>query len=1019
VISEGTQNTPQQRAHGTGISITAVLSALTKRAGSIRRSACTILWFSSLLLISLSAGAQYRFKAWTAEDGLPQNIIRGMHQTPDGYLWIATLDGMARFGGAHFKVFNKGNTPGIVTNRFNAMVGGQDGDLWMVTESGRITRFHNDSFQTYGEAQGLPEDAPVSGITSDDSGHVWILFRDTIAQWDEGSGRFRDIATKTPRVHNYKVLRWGHLGFWGWNEKGLSCFVRGQFIENPLPTWLPASSIWEVAVDQKRNIWVETLKGQHISIIAGKASIQPPGSTVDYVDHQGHTWTMTIGHQLDRSMQGATFGPNPPGPFTQVIEDREGSLWLGTEGHGLYELRRQFVQTYSSQQGLIDSNIYPIYQDHTGAIWVGAWSTGLSRFKDGKFTNYTVADGLPDALVTAIHEDRDGQIWIATYKGLCIFVHGKLQKTSGPALSDGTIVQVIQQDKSGALWFGTPKGLVKYSNGITRIFTTHDGLATNDVRAIVESPSGDLWIGGYGGLTRLPDGQFTDAMQRYGSPGDSIRSMYEDNEGVLWIGTYDNGLARLKDGQLTRYGIRDGLFSNSAFQILEDAHGNLWMSSNWGIYRVRKQDLNEYANKQKKIASVAYGKIDGMLNAECNGGLSPAGIKTRDGKLWFPTQNGVAVIDPESVPYNPLPPPVIIESSQLDRVELPVTSALQIAPGKQNLEIQYNALSFIKSDQIQFRYLMEGLDANWIEAGSRRTAYYSHMPPGKYVFRVMARNSDGVWNMAGESLPVVVQAPFYRTWFFLTLLLLLGAMLIWAIANYRVIQLKRAQIAQHHFSQQLIASQEGERKRIAAELHDSLGQRLVVINNLALFFLRTYREHFKDEEQADAVKEISAEATLAIEETRSIAYNLRPFQLDRLGLIKSIEGLVRTVSKSSGIHFTTDFDDIDELFPEDLRINFYRIVQESLSNIMKHAQATEVSVRIARTATSVVLTIQDNGRGFSPAGYAAQAGAGGLGLTGMAERATLLGGRLKMRSEPTNGAAMTVEIPLRGEGHVG
>jgi signal transduction histidine kinase/ligand-binding sensor domain-containing protein len=1019
VISEGTQNTPQPRAYGTGISITTVLSTLTKRAGSIRRSACTILWLSSLLLISLSAGAQYRFKAWTAEDGLPQNIIRGMHQTPDGYLWIATLDGMARFGGTHFKAFNKGNTPGIISNRFNAMVGGQDGDLWMVTESGRITRYHNDSFQTYGEAQGLPEDAPVSGITSDDSGHVWILLKDKIAQWDEGAGRFRDTVSKTPRVHDYKVLRWGHPGFWGWNEKGLYCFVRGQFIENPLPPWLPASSIWEAAIDQKRNIWLETLKGEHISIVAGRASIQPIGSTVDYVDKQGHTWTMSIGHQLDRSMQGATFGPNPPGPFTQVIEDREGSLWLGTEGHGLYELHRQFVQTYSRQQGLIDSNIYPIYQDHTGAVWIGAWSTGLSRFNDGKFTNYTVADGLPDPLVTAIHEDRDGQIWIATYKGLCIFAHGKLQKASGPALSDDTIVQVIQQDKSGALWFGTPKGLVKYSNGMTRIFTTHDGLATNDVRAIVESPSGDLWIGGYGGLTRLPRGQFTDAIQRYGSPGDSIRSLYEDNDGALWIGTYDNGLARLKDGKVTRYGIRDGLFSNSAFQILEDGHGNLWMSSNWGIYRVRKQDLNEYANKQKVIASVAYGKIDGMLNAECNGGFSPAGIKTRDGKLWFPTQNGIAVIDPESVPYNPQPPPVIIESSQLDRVELPLTSALQIAPGKQNLEIQYNALSFIKSDQIQFRYLMEGLDANWIEAGSRRTAYYSHMPPGRYVFRVIARNSDGVWNMAGRSLPVVVQAPFYRTWFFLTLLLFLGAMLIWAIANYRVAQLKRAQIAQHHFSQQLIASQEGERKRIAAELHDSLGQRLVVINNLALFFLRTYRDHFKDEEQADAVKEISAEATLAIEETRNIAYNLRPFQLDRLGLIKSIEGLVRTVSKSSGIHFTTDFADIDELFPEDLRINFYRIVQESLSNIMKHAQATEVSIRIVRTATIVVLTVQDDGRGFSPERHTAQAGAGGLGLTGMAERATLLGGRLKMRSEPTGGTVMTVEIPLRGEGHAG
>jgi signal transduction histidine kinase len=386
--------------------------------------------------------------------------------------------------------------------------------------------------------------------------------------------------------------------------------------------------------------------------------------------------------------------------------------------------------------------------------------------------------------------------------------------------------------------------------------------------------------------------------------------------------------------------------------------------------------------------------------------------------MWFPTQNGIAVIDPETVPHNEQPPPVVIESSQLDHVELPVTGPLQIAPGKQNLEIQYNALSFIKSDLIQFRYKMDGLDADWIDVGSRRTAYYSHMPSGNYVFRVIARNSDGVWNNIGQSLPVLVLAPFYKTRTFLTFLLLLGAALIWVIANYRITQLRRAQVEQHRFSQQLIASQESERKRIAAELHDSLGQRLVVINNLALFFLRSHLHDAKDGEQAEAIKEISAEASSAIEETRSIAYNLRPFQLDRLGLIKSIEALIRTVSKSSGIHITTDLANVDNVFPDGLRINFYRIVQEGLSNIMKHAHATEVNIHILRTDTGVVLSIQDNGRGFTPAARAGQADAlGSFGLTGMAERATLLGGRLKVRSEPGSGTMMTVEIPLVGADH--
>jgi signal transduction histidine kinase/ligand-binding sensor domain-containing protein len=1018
VIFRGVQNIFGYGSLRTRNVVLGPLSAHGERPGGTSHRLCALAWLLAVLFVITSASAQYRFDAWTADNGLPQNIIRGMHQTPDGYLWIATLDGVARFDGVHFTIFNKSNTPGIVSNRFGAMVGGQGDDLWLVSESGRVTRYHNGSFQTYGKERGLAEEDFVNGITADNTGVVWVLFDNAIARWDDSAGRFNRLTLKFPQAH-YKALRWGHLGFWGTDGKTLEFFFRGQFIESPLPSWIPASSIWEAAVDQKRTIWLETYSGQHISITDGNATIQPPGTTIDYVDRQRHTWKMRVGHQLDRSIDGVTLGANPPSSFSQVAEDHEGSIWLGTEGQGLYRLQHQSVQVYSKEQGLIDRNVYPIYQDHSGAVWIGAWHTGLSRFEAGKFTNYTVADGLPNALVSALFEDRDGRLWVATHRGLCIFLNGRLQKPPGPDIPPDLDVQAIQQDKEGTLWFGTPHGLVKYSNGVSHTFTTHDGLATNDIHVLIASPTGDLWIGGYGGLTKLHDGQFKIFTDDTMSQSESIRSLYEDPDGVLWIGTYDNGLARLKDGRFIHYSVHDGLFNSGAFQILEDGRGNLWMSSNRGIYRVSKQDLNDFAaNKRKTITSVAYGTIDGMLNAECNGGLSPAGIKASDGKMWFPTQNGVAIVDPEVVSRNLQPPPIVIESSLLDHLRLPVTGSIKITPSQKNLEIQYAALSFVKSDQIQFRYKMEGLDTDWIDAGSRRTAYYSHIPPGKYSFRVIAGNSDGVWNTVGQSLPVEVLAPFYRTWQFLTFLALLSALLIWAIANFRITQLRRAQVAQHRFSQQLIASQESERKRIAAELHDSLGQRLVVINNLALFFLRSHLHHAKDGEQAEAIKEISAEATLAIEETRSIAYNLRPFQLDRLGLTKSIEALIRTVSKSSGIHITTDLANVDDVFPEGLRINFYRIVQEALSNIMKHAHATEVKVSTQRTDTDVVLTIEDNGQGFTPVARSAPAGNSGFGLTGMVERASLLGGRLKMRSDPASGTVMTVEIPLRRADHV-
>jgi signal transduction histidine kinase len=333
------------------------------------------------------------------------------------------------------------------------------------------------------------------------------------------------------------------------------------------------------------------------------------------------------------------------------------------------------------------------------------------------------------------------------------------------------------------------------------------------------------------------------------------------------------------------------------------------------------------------------------------------------------------------------------------------------------LEINYTAPSFIKADQIRFRYKLEGLESDWVDAGSRRTAYYSHLPPGDYVFKVIAENSNGIWNVQGKTLAISVLAPFYKKWWFFAVLLLFGGTLLLLFANRRITQLQRAKAVQQAFSQQLIASQEGERKRIAAELHDSLGQRLVVINNLALFALRAFRERSGDDPEIHTIEEISSEATSAIEETRTISYNLRPFQLDRLGLTKSIEALIRTASNSSGITFTKELANVDDAFSEDVRINFYRIVQEGLSNILKHSHATEASVRIVSHAQQVILNMQDNGQGFTPSSRLPEKPQGGFGLTGMAERASLLGGTFKVRSIPGNGTVMTVEIPLGANRH--
>lgn len=971
----------------------------------------------ALLCATRLWGQQYRYDQWTADNnGLPQNIIRGIAQTRDGYLWIATLDGLTRFDGVRFTVFNKANTPQILSNRISAMAQDAGGDLWMVNESGDLTRYAEGKFHTYGPEEGIPARG-VHGILRDSAGRIWLLAGDSILRWDRERGRPVD-ATPPGRRMRYEPLRWGN-GFWSADGTALHIFTEGRVEDLRLPQGMTGPQVGlVVAMDENGTVWLDCLNGNQAIIRAGQQSAERVDPTVprtfSWHDGHGQVWNYHVGPRLTRSLDFESSGKIASLPMARWFEDREGNLWVGTEGSGLYRLRRESIRSLSKDQGLLERNVSVIDQDPSGDVWVGVWP-GLSRVSGSGITNYTMRDGLPGPQVSSLAVDHNGGLWVGTRDGVAVYHAGKFSALPGLVLPALASPQAMVEDRGGTMWIGTPYGLVHYRDRTSSTLTTRDGLAADDVRTIVESRSGDMWFGGYGGLTRMHGHQFTRWTEREGLPSNNIRALYEDSDGVLWIGTYDGGLGRLKDGRLTRYSEKDGFFNNGVFQILEDGQGNLWMSSNRGIYRVRKDDLNAFAEEHGNgITSVAYGRSDGMLNAECNGGFWPAGIKTRNGELWFPTQDGVAIVDPATVRTNPQPPPVAIETALVDHVPVVLEGReLRVPPGRQNLEIQYTAPSFIHSEHIRFRYKLEGLDSDWIDAGARRTAYYSHLPAGNYVFQVIARNSDGVWNMTGQSLHIAVLAPFYQKWWFTLLELLVVAGLVAAIVRYRLAQLEHREALQKAFSQQLIASQESERQRIAAELHDSLGQRLVVINNLALLAMRPRKTLASSNGlEEDTLKEISTETALAIEETREISYNLRPFQLDRLGLTKAVEGIARSVATASGIAVTARVDNVDDAFPEDLRINFYRIVQESLNNVLKHALATEVELRVIRSESGVALTIRDNGVGFAVAHRAARNGKSGFGLTGMAERANLLGGVFHVTSVPGQGTVMTVEIPV-------
>jgi signal transduction histidine kinase/ligand-binding sensor domain-containing protein len=770
-----------------------------------------------------------------------------------------------------------------------------------------------------------------------------------------------------------------------------------------------------VAVGGDGVVWIATADGHLGRLIDGNLVSNKGTVTTSFLNPTKKDWKVEISEDFLRTLIFPSGGTEKGIHYNIIVSDNEDNIWVGSEGDGLFRVQSQSIRPLTSAQGLASDNVYPVMKSSTGDMWVGSWPAGLSRVHDGQVTALTKTDGVP-GLVSALGEDRSGHIWVGTHNGIRIFSGGRL--VVPPGLPDETLpaVQVIHQARDGGMMLGTPKGLYLLAGANSRWITTQDGLATDDVRVIVEDRKGDTWIGGYGGLTRMHNGGLTRWTEAQGLPSNNVRSVMEDHAGEMWVGTYDGGIGWFHNGGWVVFNDKRGLYDNGAFQILEDGQERFWISSNRGIYRVSRKQLTDVAEgRAERLDSVAYGRADGMLSVECNGGLWPAGAKDDHGFLWFPTQKGVAIVDPASVSVDNQPPLVAIESASVEHTLQSVVNHVVLRPGQTNLEIQYTALSYSKPEQLSFRYKLDGVDQNWQDVGRRRTAYYTDVPPGDYVFRVSARNGDGITSLADGTMLVTVVPPFYRRWWFLTAVFLATLAIVWMLWNYRLNQLVMAREAQQAFSRELIASQENERRRIAAELHDSLGQRLIIINNLALFLLRTKGKVRSEEDKQQTIEEINSEATQAIEETRAISYALRPFQLDRLGLSKAIQALVKTVARASEIELTADIADIDDVFPEDLRINFFRIVQEGLNNIVKHSNASRGAVTTQRTKSDVVLTISDNGKGLPTEPRSMTAGPGGFGLTGIRERATLLKGTLQIRSEMGNGTLLVIHFPLESE----
>ena len=691
---------------------------------------------------------------------MAHNDIFALLEDREGSLWIGTQSGLLRLKGGKFTAYVTSNS-GLVNERVRKLYEDREGNLWVGTDGG-LNRLKNGEFTTYTTQQGLSDNRVLS-LYEDRKGNLWTGTRKGLNRFKDG--KFNAYTTRhglaSDLVQAIYEDRAGNLWI-GADEAGLNRFKDGIFTHYTTKNGLSNNFVVSIYEDRDGNLWFGTKEGLN-----------------QFKDEKFIRYSTNSG--LDNNN------------VASIYEDREGSLWVGTLGDGLHRFKYGNFTSYSVQEGLSKDPASPIFEDRAGGLWIGTLGGGVNLFKDGKFISFTTKDGLSSDLIYTISEDRAGAIWIGTGgSGLNKYKDGRFTTYTIKDGLSSNVVRVIYEDRRGSLWVGTNGGLSRFKNGKFPAYITNSGLDNERVTSIYEDHEGSMWFGTPTGLHQLKNGEVTTYTIKDGLSNNYIHSIYKDGEGNLWIGTGGGGLNHFSNGKFTVINTRWGLFNDVVYVILEDSRGDFWMSCNKGIFRVSKRELLDFAQgKISSVTSIVYGNADGMKSSEANGGFQPAGWKSRDGRLWFPTIKGVVVIDPEHIKLNEQPPPLVIEQVVVDDTPIALNGEVEIAAGQEKLEFHYTALSYLAPEKVKFKYKLEGFDKEWVDAGTRRVAYYTNIPPGHYTFKVIACNNDGLWNEEGVAIKFYLQPYFYQTSWFYMLCALAVMLLAVGLYGLRVRHLKR------------------------------------------------------------------------------------------------------------------------------------------------------------------------------------------------------------------------------------
>jgi ligand-binding sensor domain-containing protein/signal transduction histidine kinase len=955
-----------------------------------------------------AASLPFSRRVWVTADGLPEDFAQALAQTPDGYLWIGSSGGLVRFDGVRFTVFDADNEPAIRDDSVYCLLVAHDGALWGGTEGGGLFRVSAGKFRGFGPAEGLTNGF-VRVIFEDRSRNLWVgtddgLFRmegDHLSRVDQRDG------VPHVAVHSIWQDADGRILVGG---SGLLVLSGRDCEYYTSPESLADNSIRTIRQTRDGAIWIGTITGLRRLPhgLAGNPFAVPKlirDANVDFLmesRRRGVLWIGTYGKGLIRYENGrmdrfAAPAWLPHDNVLAIFEDAEDNVWVGTQG-GMERLSPSDAETITTLD-YAPQSINTVYQDPRGPLYVAVLNGQLFRVAGHGLVPVALPAALAGIPVRNAFRDSRGALWIGTDGQGAFRLNGSA--VSRYTMSNGLVndfIRAFLEDGEGNLWIGTDGGLSRFHDGAFQNFDARNGLAYGSVRALACDGDGSILVATDGGLSRFRAGAFQPDLVLDRLRGEKIWSIFPDGRGGLWIGSHGAGLFLAKNGELAHWTTANGLPTNTIHFIAAASDGRLWMSGPGGVISAASGDLERMADAGTgTLALRVYGAADGLATTQMNGGVQPAGAVSRDGVFWFPSTRGVVSIRPQPAVPQPAPP-VLIEGALADDRPVPFERDIQLRPGSGKLEIRYTAIRLRAPELTRFKYWLENFEKDWTDAGQRRVAYYTNVPPGTYRFHVVAYGLNDPTHASERILEVRWEPHFYETGWFAGLIAIAVGGACWGAYRLHVRNIRKR-----------FAAVLEERNRLAREMHDTLIQGCVGVS--ALLEAASSAQSVSPDIATELLDRARQEVRTTVDEARAAVWDLRRSAGEWSDLGSEVSRLGNRVSMETGIPVSVTVSGTPVAVAEDAGRSMVMLIREALHNAVRHAAPTQLSVAVGFSVQELSIEVYDNGRGFES--DTAGGAEGHYGLLGMRERVSRLGGDLELESALGHGTRVRLHVPLK------